>query len=86
MKDKGTTDGILIVRQMQQNFRGKGEKLYFGFVGLEKAFDRVPREMIRWAMHKLGVEECLLSAVVSMYTGAKAVVRTVTVLQQNRLH
>jgi len=28
-------------------------------------------------MHKLGVEEWLVSAVVSMYTGAKTVVRTV---------
>jgi len=28
-------------------------------------------------MHKLGVEEWLVSAVMSMYTGAKTVVRTV---------
>ena len=28
-------------------------------------------------MRKLGVEECLVSAVMSMYTGAKSVVRTV---------
>ena len=48
---------------MQQNFRVKGKKLYFGIVDLEKAFDRVPREMIRWAMHKLGVEEWLVYAV-----------------------
>jgi len=27
--------------------------------------------MIRWAMHKLGVEEWLVSAVMSMYTSAK---------------
>jgi len=27
-------------------------------------------------MRKLGVEECLVSAVMSMYTGAKTVVRT----------
>jgi len=46
-------------------------------VDLEKAFDRVPREVIRWAMRKLGVEEWLVSAVMSMYTGAKTVVRTV---------
>ena len=47
---------------MQENFRVKGNKLYFGFVDLEKAFDRAPREVISWAMHKLGVEEWLVSA------------------------
>jgi len=46
-------------------------------VNLEKAFDRVPREVIRWAVNKLGVEEWTVSAVMSMYTGAKTVVRTV---------
>ena len=38
---------------------------------LEKAFDRVPGEMMRWAMRKLGVEEWLVSAVMSVYTGAQ---------------
>ena len=57
MKGKGTTDAIFIVRQMQEKFRAKGKKLCFDFVDLEKAFDRVPREVIRWAMRKLGVEE-----------------------------
>ena len=51
-----------MARQMQENFRVKGKKLYFGFVDLEKAFDRVPREVISWAMRKLGVEERLVSA------------------------
>ena len=41
MKGKGTTDAIFTVRQMQENCRVKGKKLYFGFVDLEKAFDRV---------------------------------------------
>ena len=60
-----------------ENFRVKGKKLYFGFVNLEEPFDRVPREVISWAMRKLGVEEWLVSAVMSMYTGAKTAVRTV---------
>ena len=34
----------------------------------------VPREVISWAMRKLGVEEWLVSAVMSVYTGAKTVV------------
>ena len=77
MKGKGTTDAIFVARQMQENFRVKGKKLYFGFLDWEKAFDRVPREVISWAMRKLGVEEGLVSAVMSMYAGTKTVVRTV---------
>ena len=46
MKGKGTTDAIFMARQMQENFRVKGKKLYFGFVDLEKAFDRVPRDKL----------------------------------------
>jgi len=43
----------------------------------KKDSDRVPRKVIRWAMRKLDVEEWLVSAVISMYTGTKTVVRTV---------
>jgi len=33
MKSKGTTDAIFFMaRQIQENFRVKGKKLYFGFV------------------------------------------------------
>ena len=46
MKGKGTTDAIFTARQMQKNLRVKGKKLYFGFVDLEKSFDRVPRKVI----------------------------------------
>jgi len=76
IKGKGTTHAIFIVRQMQEKFRARGKKLYFGFVELEKVFDRVPSptEVTRWAMRKLEVEEWLVTAVMSMYTGAKTVV------------
>jgi len=76
MRGKGTADAVFVARQMQENFRVKGKKLYF-FVDLEKAFDGVPREVISWAVRGLGVEGWLVSAVMSMYTGAKTVVRTV---------
>jgi len=85
MKGKGTTDAIFMAKQMQENFRVKGKKLYFGFVDLQKAFDRVPREVISWAMRKLGVTEWLVSAVMSMYAGAKTVVRTLVIAKVLRL-
>jgi len=46
VKDKGTTDAIFVVGQMREKFRAKGKKLYFDFVDLQKAFDRVVRKVI----------------------------------------
>ena len=40
--------------------------LYMAFVDLEKAFDRVPRDVIWWAMRKLGIDEWLVRLVQSM--------------------
>jgi len=77
MKGRGAADAIFVVRWVQEGFRARGERLCFGFVDLERAFGGVPREVVGWAMRKLGVEEWLLSAVMSMYSGAKTVVGTV---------
>ena len=55
MKGKRTTDAIFVIRHLQEKFRVKGKKHYLGFVGLEKAFDRIPRNVIRCALSKLGV-------------------------------
>ena len=40
---KGTTDAIFIVRQLQEKFRSKRKTLYYAFLDLEKAYDRVRR-------------------------------------------
>jgi len=54
----------------------KGKKLYFRFVALQIACDRVPREVIRWTMCKLGVV-WLVSAVMFVYMVAWTVLRIV---------
>ena len=72
---KGTTDANFTVRQIQKKYGCKGKKLYFAFEDLEKAFDRVPREVTRWAL-RTGVDEWLVKAVMAMYEGAQTVVRT----------
>jgi len=46
-------------------------------VDLEKALDMIQTEVIRWAMHKLGFDEWLVSAVLSMYIGPRTVYITV---------
>ena len=77
MPGKGTTDAIFIMQQVQEKHQAKKKKkLYYAFVDLEKAFDRVPRELVRWALMKLGVDEWLIRTVMTLYTEACTVVRT----------
>ena len=72
---KGTTDAIFIVRQMQEKYLAKKKVLWMAFVDLEKAFDRVPREVVWWALRKVGVEEWLIKVIKSMYVGVTTAVR-----------
>ena len=73
---KETVDVIFMVRQLQEKFLEKRKDVSFTFVDLEKAFDRVPREVVRWALRQLGVEEWLVHTVMTMYKRARTVVRT----------
>lgn len=52
-----TTSSIFILRQLQEKYFVKMKKLYFVFVNLEKALDRVPRDTVWWALRKLRVRE-----------------------------
>ena len=51
MPERGIIYATFIVRQLQK------KNLYFVIIDLEKAFDRVPRGLARWAMRKLHVDE-----------------------------
>ena len=74
MPGRGTTDAIFIARQVQEKFIAKNKTLYFAFIDLEKAFDRVPRTVVRWALRKVGVEEWLINTIMCMYDNCKSAV------------
>ena len=48
---------------MQAKYLAKKRKLFFAFVDLEKAFDRVPRDVVWWTLRKLIADEWLIKAV-----------------------
>ena len=48
----GTTNALFIVRRMQEEYREKDKKLYMCLVDLKKAFDRVPKRVMQWALNK----------------------------------
>ena len=72
---KGTTDAIFIIRQIQEKFLAKKKDLWIAFVDLEKAFDRVPREVVWWSLRRLGVEEWIVNVIKAMYEGATTAVK-----------
>ena len=71
MPGKGTVDAIFIVRKMQEKFQKKDKKLHICFFDMEKAFDRVPRKVMEWAMRKKGLSEVMVQAVMRLYDDAK---------------
>src|SRR5271163_1549548 len=88
---RGTVDAIFVVRQVQEKFIEKKKDLWMAFVqekiiekkkdlwmafvDLEKAFDRVPRAVLWWALRKLGVEEWLINNTKAMYEGETTTVK-----------
>ena len=57
-------DAIFIVRRIQDEYQKKCKKLYVCFVDMEKAFDRVPKKLMEWAMRKKGLSEVMVQAVI----------------------
>ena len=72
---KGTIDPVFILRKLQEEYLDEEKKLCICLVDLEKAFDRVPRRVLEWAMRKRGIPEAMVRAVMSLHEGAKTRVR-----------
>ena len=69
---KSTSDAIFILRLIQQKYTEKKKKLYHIFIDLEKAFDRVPRSAIEWALRRQLVPEKLVRLVMALYRDARS--------------
>ena len=83
MPGKDTTDASFTLIRMQGEFRRREKKLYLCFVNFEKAFDRVPRKVMEWALRKKSLPEVLVKAVMSLYEGSITKVRLDRVYRRN---
>ena len=64
---KSTTDAIFCLRHLQSMHLEKKRQLFHIFVDLEKAFDRIPRTAIRWALRRQRVPERLIAPILNLY-------------------
>ena len=73
---KSTTEPIFALRMMQEKHLEKRQDLHMIFVDLEKVYDRVPRDIIWWALRKKNVGEEYIKVIQDMYDGCTTSVRT----------
>jgi len=64
MPARGTVavNAIFILRHVQEKVLEGNNKRYWTFVDVEKAFDRVPREVAYWSLSRKGVSEILYAS------------------------
>ena len=72
-----TTGAIFTVRQLQEKYNQRKTKLYHIFIDLEKAFDRVPRKVIEWALRRKMVSKRMVEAIMALYVETRTSVKTV---------
>lgn len=74
MKRRGTTDAIFNIRQIQTSEGNR--KMYCAFIDLEKAYNRVPSDVVHMCLRKKDVIKKMVKMVMEMYRGARTMVWT----------
>ena len=64
-----TTEAIHLLRQLIERFRERKRNLHTVFIDLEKAYDKVPREVLWWTLMKKGVPIIYIDIIKDMYDG-----------------
>ena len=67
---------IVLLTDATRKHREFGKELHMVFVDLEKAYDRVPRELIWYSLRRKCVPEAFINIIRDMYAGCKTSVMT----------
>jgi len=75
MPGRSTTEAIYLIRRLIEVYWDRKKDLHIVFIDLEKAYDRVLREVLWEYLEKKGVSVVYIRAIKDMYEGVKNSVR-----------
>jgi len=76
MPGRSTIEAIFLIRQVMEQFREQKKDLHMVFIDLEKAYDKIPRNVVWWALDKHKVPTKYVTLIKDMYNNAGTSVRT----------
>jgi hypothetical protein len=76
MPGRSTMEAIFLIRQLMERCREQNEDLHMIFIDLEKAYDKVPRNVMWWALQKYKVSSKYITLIKDMYDNVVTSART----------
>ena len=76
MPGRSTMEAIHLIRRLCEHYRERKKDLHMVFIDLEKAYDRVNRNVMWQALKKKGVSEIYIKLIKDMYKDITTCVRT----------
>ena len=76
MPGRSTMEAIFLVRQLMERYREQKKDLHMVFIDLEKAYDKIPRNVMWWALEKHKVPAKYITLIKDMYDNVVTSVRT----------
>ena len=76
MPGRSTMEAIFLVRQLMERYREQKKDLHMVFIDLEKAYDKIPQNVMWWALEKHKVPAKYITLIKDMYDNVVTSVRT----------
>lgn len=76
MPGRSTMEAIFLVRQLMERYKEQKKDLHMVFIDLEKAYDKIPRNVMWWALEKHKVPLKYITLIKDMYDNVVTSVRT----------
>ena len=76
MPERSTMEAIFLIRQVMERYRKKKKGLHMIFIDLEKAYDKIPMNVMWWALDKHKVPTEYVGLIEDMYNNIVTSVQT----------